>query len=100
MNVIITNDNNGLRASLEGRFDTVSASQCKDDFQPLIENADKQIVIDCSKLDYISSSGLRVFLTIRKAVEAMGGKLIVEHINDEIHNVFSITGFLSLFDVR
>ena len=65
-----------------------------------MNNADKEIILDCEKLDYISSSGLRLFLAIRKEVSTKGGKVIVEHINEDIKKVFMMTGFIQLFEVR
>lgn len=100
MNIDIKIEDNTVRASIEGRLDTVSAVEAEKDFQPLKDNAGKNIVLDCSALEYISSSGLRLFLSLRKEVEAKGGTLKVEHINDEIRNVFTITGFFKLFDIR
>lgn len=85
---------------IEGRLDTANAVECEKDFQPLRDNADKEIVLDCTNLEYISSSGLRLFLSLRKDVQTQGGKLIIEHINDDIRNVFTITGFFKLFDIR
>ena len=49
---------------------------------------------------YISSSGLRIFLTIRKAAAAKGGKVIIEGLSNEIRQVFMMTGFLQLFEIR
>ncbi len=89
-----------ISVELRGRLDTASAAQCEKDLQPLWDNADKQIVLDCTALEYICSSGLRIFLSLRKAVEAKGGKLTIEHINDEIRKVFTLTGFFQLFDIR
>lgn len=100
MNIDIKIEDNVVCATIEGRLDTVSAVEAEKDFLPLKENAGKNIVLDCSALDYISSSGLRLLLSLRKEVEAKGGKLTVEHINDEIRNVFTITGFFKLFDIR
>lgn len=100
MKIEVKIDGNTICASIEGRLDTVNAVACEKEFQPLKDNADKEIVIDCTNLDYISSSGLRLFLSLRKAVEAKGGKMIVEHINNDIRNVFTITGFFKLFDIR
>ncbi len=100
MKIKINNEGNIIRAAMDGRLDTVSAASCEKELQPLKDNADKEIVIDCSKLEYISSSGLRLFLSLRKAVEAKGGKMAIENINDEISNVFKITGFFKLFDIR
>ena len=66
----------------------------------MLENADKTIILDCTNLEYISSSGLRLFLSIRKEAGAKGGKVIIENINEEIRKVFMMTGFFNLFDIR
>lgn len=100
MKVEITQEGNAYCAHIEGRLDTASAAECEQAMKPLMDNADKEITLDCSKLEYISSSGLRLFLALRKAVLDKGGKLTVAHINDDIRNVFTITGFFKLFDIR
>ena len=65
--------------------------------QPLMDGADKHIVLDCSKLEFISSSGLRLFLMLRKATIAKGGDVTITGVSPEIKQVFTITGFYSLF---
>ncbi len=99
MKIEIKNEGDATCAYLNGRFDTVSAAECEKDFIQLKETADKKVIIDCTDLEYISSSGLRLFLSLRKAMDANGGKLVIRHINDEIRNVFTITGFFKLFDI-
>ena len=74
--------------------------KAQEEIVPLLKNADKVITLDCTNLEYISSSGLRLLLTIRKEASAKGGKVIVEHINDEIKKVFMMTGFYNLFEIR
>ena len=96
----ITEENNGLRATFEGRLDTPAAVKAQQEIAPLLENADKTIILDCTNLDYISSSGLRLFLTVRKEASAKGGQVIIENINEEIRKVFMMTGFFNLFDIR
>ena len=96
----ITEENNGLRATFEGRLDTPAAVKAQQEISPLLENADKTIILDCTNLDYISSSGLRLFLTVRKEASAKGGKVIIENINEEIRKVFMMTGFFNLFEIR
>lgn len=96
----VKNDNNTWTGIFKGRLDTIAAAQLAKDMQPLIDHADQSIVLDCAQLEYISSSGLRQFLLLRKAVEQKGGKLVIYHINDELRNIFTITGFISLFDIR
>ena len=68
--------------------------------EPLLEQANRNIEIDCSQLEYISSSGLRLLLSLRKQVAADGGSLVIKNINDEIRKVFTLTGFFKLFDIR
>ena len=90
----------GMTAILNGRLDTPAAVKAQQEIGPLLENADKEIIFDCTNLEYISSSGLRLFLTIRKEASVKGGKIIIENINDEIRKVFVMTGFFNLFEIR
>ncbi len=100
MELLISNKKDIFTGVITGRLDTVNAEQFAKDMQPLMENADKEIVLDCSGLEYISSSGLRHFLTLRKKVAEQGGKMVITHINNEIRSIFTITGFFQLFDIR
>ena len=77
----IKENNGGMLAILNGRLDTPAAVKAQQEIGPLLENADKEIVFDCTNLEYISSSGLRLF-------------------NDEIRKVFMMTGFFNLFEIR
>jgi anti-sigma B factor antagonist len=100
MEVKITEKDNVMIAALAGRLDTAVSQEVATALQPLIDNADKTLVLDCKDLAYISSSGLRIFLTIRKAAAAKGGKVIVRDITPEIRQVFMMTGFLNLFEIQ
>lgn len=83
-----------------GRLDTPASLEVAKDLEPVMENAAGRIVLDCSELAYISSSGLRIFLNIRKAAAAKGGSVVVKGILPEIRNVFMMTGFLNLFTIE
>jgi len=96
----IKEENGTMLATVSGRLDTPAAVKAQQEITPLLENADKEIILDCKNLEYISSSGLRLFLTIRKETSAKGGKVIIENINDEIKKVFMMTGFFNLFEIR
>ena len=100
MKIEIKETQDEVRALLEGRLDTAAAVEVATDFKNLSEKADRAIVLDCSQLEYISSSGLRLFIGLRKDSAAKGGKVIVERMNDDIRNVFTMTGFLNLFEIR
>ena len=90
----------GMYATVSGRLDTPAAVKAQQEITPLLENADKAITLNCKDLEYISSSGLRLFLTIRKETSAKGGSITIENINDDIRKVFMMTGFFNLFDIR
>lgn len=86
-------------ATLTGRLDTAAAAQITNDFLSLAQYADSHIILDCAALEYIASSGLRLLLGLRKEVAAKGGKLQIRSINNDIRQVFAMTGFISLFEI-
>lgn len=82
-----------MLCSLVGRLDTLASQQAAKDIQPLLDNADKEIILDCSKLEYISSSGLRILLTIRKETARKGGKTIISGISDDIRQIMDSVSY-------
>ena len=82
---------------LDGQLDTAAAVEVEQQLQPLYENEDKDIVMDCEKLEYIASSGLRILLSILKRAKAHGHTVTLKGLNDDIKNVFKMTGFINLF---
>ena len=100
MNTIIQSNGNQLIASFIGRLDTAAAIPTAETVKPLMEASDREIILDCSQLEYISSSGLRIFLGIRKEAAAHGSKVIVRNISADIRQVFMMTGFISLFEIQ
>lgn len=100
MKTKVTKEEGQITVAFSGRLDTPAAQEANPVINPLLEEADKTIILDCKELTYISSSGLRIFLTLRKAAEDKGGKIIVQNINSDIRSVFMMTGFLNLFEIR
>lgn len=98
MKVVIINEQ-PVCVKLQGRLDTTASIEVTPDFQNLSQYAAGQLVIDCSELEYISSSGLRLLLALRKEVASKGGTLQIRGMSDDILQIFRITGFISLFDV-
>ena len=100
MQVNIDTQGNETVATLIGRLDTLAAQEVTAQFDTLAGKAGGTVVLDCPQLEYISSSGLRLFLNLRKAAVNKGGKIIVRGLNSEVRNVFMITGFLNLFEIQ
>ncbi len=87
-----------LVATLNGQLDTAAAVQVEKELKPLYDNEDKDIVIDCENLEYIASSGLRIMLGILKKAKQHGHTVTLTGLNDDIKNVFKMTGFINLFN--
>ena len=100
MEVHITESEGTMTARLVGRLETPAAVEVSREVQPLLDHAGDTLILDCSDLTYISSSGLRIFLTLRKAAAAAGGHVVVEGLSNEIRQVFMMTGFLQLFEIK
>ena len=89
-----------LVATLEGELDTAAAIEVEKELQPLFNSEGRDVVIECEKLEYIASSGLRILLEILKSAKAAGSKVILRNLNEDIRNVFKLTGLISLFEVE
>ena len=100
MEVKIVRENGGVTAFLSGRLDTPASLEIAPRMEALEADAGGTIVLDCTELSYISSSGLRIFITLRKAAAARGGKIVVRNISNDIRAVFMMTGFLNLFEIQ
>ena len=100
MQININTQGNETVAALSGRLDTPAAQELAEQFDILAGKAGGTVVLDCTQMEYISSSGLRLFLTLRKAAATKGGKVIVRGINSDVRSVFMITGFLNLFEIQ
>ena len=84
---------------LRGRMDSVTAQKVEQHLLSLIESGNRHVVVDCAQLAYISSAGLRVFLMAAKRVTQVKGKLTLTTLNDEVRQVFDLTGFSSILQI-
>ena len=100
MEVFIEKENNVTTARFVGRLDTPASQEVAKSIEPILENPTGTIVLDCKDMSYISSSGLRIFLTLRKTAASKGGKVIIKSISPVIRQVFMMTGFLNLFEIQ
>ena len=85
-------------ATLEGEMDTAAAIEAEEVLKPIYNSNGKDVIIDCTGLEYIASSGLRILLSILKGAKASGSKVVMRNVNDDIKNVFKMTGFISIFE--
>lgn len=98
MKTTIKEQDDRIIVVFEGELDTAAAQETEQTLQPLMENNGRDILFDCAQLDYIASSGLRILISILKSARAQGRKVIMKDVNDDIKNVFKLTGFINLFE--
>ena len=81
---------------IEGSIDGKTAPAIREELSRALPQAQK-LMIDMSRVDYMSSAGLRLFLLLYREVTSRNGKLILVHVSREIRTVMSHTGFLTFF---
>lgn len=99
MTVAVTKDSDKITLIPEGLIDTVNSPT----FEAEVENAlleTKKLVIDFAKVEYISSSGLRVLLKAQKKLSAEDGEMIITNVNDSVKEVFEVTGFSEILTIK
>ena len=96
----ITKNMNGttLEVALEGRLDTTTAPDLENELKDSLEGAN-ELTLDFSKLDYISSAGLRVLLSAHKTMGKKGG-MKVTNVNEIVKEVFDVTGFADILTIE
>lgn len=83
--------------TIQGRIDTTNYNEFEKSISEVMNSGSLKILIDCSGLNYISSSGLRVFLITHKRMTATGGQLTLCSIQPAIKEIFDISGLTSFF---
>lgn len=89
---------NALEIALEGRLDTMTAPELEAELNQSLSSVDS-LTLDFSKLEYISSAGLRVLLSAHKVMSAKGG-MKVTNVNEIVQEVFEVTGFADILNIE
>ena len=87
-----------LTVSIEGRLDTTTAPELEAALKESLTDV-SELIIDMEKLEYISSAGLRVILSLQKIMSKQGN-MVVTGVRNEIMEIFEVTGFTDVLDIR
>ena len=92
---------NGQETTVQliGLLDTTTISEQADELQKVLDIADQALVMDCSELEYISSAGLRFFMQLKRETEAKGGKIRIINLNEDVADIFRMSGFHNIFSL-
>ncbi|MBR6220937.1 MAG: STAS domain-containing protein [Clostridia bacterium] len=91
-------ENGKVCYALEGRLDTTTAPELERELKNDLDGATR-LTLDFSKLDYISSAGLRVLLSAHKAMSRKDG-MTVTNVNEMVREVFEVTGFSDILNIE
>lgn len=96
MKINSTKNGTNLCIGLEGRLDTVTAPELETFINENIAGTDL-VTIDCTALEYVSSAGLRVILSVHKK---MKGSMKLTGVSEIVMEVFEMTGFADIFEIE
>jgi anti-anti-sigma factor len=82
------------------RIDTMNAAQFEQDIQPALADGGVEIIMDCSDLTYMASSGLRIIQKTMRTVMQHKGEFKMVNVNPEIYKVLAMTGFTKFMKVE
>ena len=97
LNITKEKEEGKLVFSLEGKLDTVTSTDLEKEIMDSIDDV-KELVIDCTKLEYVSSAGLRVLLAALKIMNKQGS-MKVTNVCEEIMSIFEMTGFNEILTI-
>ncbi len=98
MEIIQKKENTSLEIALVGRLDTTTAPQLEAVVKENLEGV-TDLVLDFTKLEYVSSAGLRVILASQKTMNKQGS-MVIRHVSPDIQEVFEITGFSDILTIE
>lgn len=83
---------------MKGRLDALSAPFAEKKLSDVLDKGGHRLVLDCAGIHYLSSSGMRALLAIRKKVENLSGQLVLCNITPNVQDIFKMSGFEGMFD--
>lgn len=98
MDIVKNAEGNVLSLTISGRIDTTTAPVLENEIKTSIEGTE-ELIFDFAGVQYISSAGLRVLLSAQKIMNKQG-KMVLKNVNDDIKEVFEITGFIDILTIE
>jgi len=97
MNVEIKTISETMIIMIEGSVDSKTAGALQLQIMEKVTETDK-VILDLSKVDFVSSAGLRLLLMIYRQIKSKNGKVILVGVSEEVSDVMSMTGFINFFE--
>lgn len=99
MEIRIQEDKKSVVIFLEGSLDSITAPEVEKEYFPMMqENEFEKITLDCSKLTYMASSGLRFIFTVLKEGKEAGAQVVLKDVNEFVRSILDSTGLAPMFE--
>ena len=98
MNIEKVCNDNEVTMKVSGRLDTTTAPQLEAELKKSLPGIEK-LVLDFADLEYLSSAGLGVLLQAQKTMNKQG-EMIIKNVNETIHEIFEVTGFIDILTIE
>lgn len=99
MEIIEAKKGDALLIEIVGRLDAATSPALDKKFADVLDGGEKNFVVDMKEMDYISSVGLRVLLVMAKKTKAIQGKVLLCGLQEQVYEVFEISGFTTIFSI-
>lgn len=99
MEITETQINSTTVLALSGRLDGLASPVVDQKIEALLAAGVRSVAFDCSGLAYVSSAGLRSFLTAAKKMKTAGGRTSFAALTPAVHEVFELSGFLTVLAI-
>ena len=98
MDIIKNQEGSRVNIALKGRLDTTTSPQLEAELRPVLSEA-TELNFDLADLQYVSSAGLRVFLSAQKVMNKQGD-MTLRNVSPEIMEIFEVTGFVDILNIE
>ncbi len=98
MDINVTKQNEVTVVQVVGEIDGSTAPVAQEQILPAVQAGGK-VLLDMSRLEFMSSAGLRMMLLLHRQATTSGGRVVLVGLSEEIQDTMSATGFLGYFTV-
>lgn len=88
-----------LTMEIDGRIDTMTAPELESELKHSVTNDVQSLIFDFAKVEYLTSAGIRVIMSAEKVMSTQGQMKLI-HVNDEINEIFDMTGLIDLLVIE
>ena len=98
MQITQKQENEKVILSIDGKLDTITAPELESTLMNVLKET-TFIELDCEKLLYVSSAGLRILLGCAKKTNSKNGTMTLKNVSPDVMNIFELTGFDNILNI-